>query len=130
MEGLPALLLVLLGLALVTGLALAAIDRGPDRGPGYTVAQVQAGLARRPRAWVGRTVWVRGRAAITAAIAGARNAGTVIEGITTLTAEADGNIGYTVGTVNTNTGRGIMLLALKRDESGSWKISAEAYFAR
>ena len=48
----------------------------------------------------------------------------------TLVAEADGNIGYTVGTVDTNTGRGIMFLALKRDESDSWKISAEAYFAK
>lgn len=73
---------------------------------------------------------MRGRAAITAAIAGARKAGTVIKGITTLTAEADGNIGYTVATVDTNTGQGIMLLALKRDGTGPWKISAEAYFAK
>jgi ketosteroid isomerase-like protein len=73
---------------------------------------------------------LRGMTAITAAIAGARSAGTVIKGITTLTAEADGNIGYTVGTVDTNTGKGIMLLALKRDDAGAWKISAEAYFAK
>ena len=73
---------------------------------------------------------MRGRAAITAAIAGARKAGTVLKGITTLVAEADGNIGYTVATVDANTGQGIMLLALKRDGTGAWKISAEAYFPR
>ena len=50
--------------------------------------------------------------------------------MTTLVAEADGDIGYTIGTVETNTGQGIVLLALKRDDSGPWKISAEAYFAK
>jgi hypothetical protein len=35
----------------------------PDQGPVYSVARVQAGLAHRPAAWVGRTVQVRGVAA-------------------------------------------------------------------
>ena len=73
---------------------------------------------------------IRGRAAIREAIAGAWNAGTVLKGITTLAAEADGNIGYSIGTVDTNAGQGIMLLVLKRSDSGSWKITAEAYFAK
>jgi hypothetical protein len=36
------------------------------RGPGtvYTVAQVDGGLAQHPRAWVGRTVTVRGTLAV------------------------------------------------------------------
>jgi hypothetical protein len=50
----------LLGLVLITGLAVMAIYRPPDRGPVYTVAQVQAGLADQPQDWVGRTVQVRG----------------------------------------------------------------------
>jgi hypothetical protein len=38
---------------------------GPlDRGRVYSVAQVQAGLVDQPEAWVGRTVRVRGIAAL------------------------------------------------------------------
>jgi ketosteroid isomerase-like protein len=37
---------------------------------------------------------IRGRAAITTAIADAWKAGTVLNGMTTLVAEADGNMGY------------------------------------
>ena len=32
--------------------------------------------------------------------------------------------------VDANTGQGIMLLALKRGHTGSWKITAEAYLAK
>ncbi len=52
-----------LTLALVAAgllVTLAAAGRAPDRV--YTVAQVQAGLALRPGAWVGRSVLVRARA--------------------------------------------------------------------
>ncbi len=52
---------VLLGLAVLAGL-VAAVAGHPSSpaGPVYTVAQVRAGLARQPAAWVGRTVLVRG----------------------------------------------------------------------
>src|SRR5437763_12150825 len=43
--------------AAVGGLVLAVVT---PVGPVYTVAQVAAGLAHHPRAWVGRTVTVRG----------------------------------------------------------------------
>jgi hypothetical protein len=54
-------LLAVLGLA---GLApaVAGLSAQLDPGPVYTVAQVQAQLARRPGAWAGRTVRVSGRA--------------------------------------------------------------------
>ena len=63
MKGHPGLLLALLGLILTTSL-LVAITAGSDVTPGavYSVAQVQAGLADHPQAWVGRTVRVRGMA--------------------------------------------------------------------
>lgn len=47
------------GVVLVAGLALVA-TRFTTPAPVYTVAQVQAGLARDPGAWTGRTVLVRG----------------------------------------------------------------------
>jgi len=51
--------LLALGVVLVAGLVAAAVGR---RAPAqaYTVAQVRAGLAQHPAAWVGRTVLVRG----------------------------------------------------------------------
>src|SRR5207237_4394068 len=47
--------------AAVVGLVLAVVT---PAGPVYTVAQVAAGLAHHPRAWVGRTVTVRGTLAV------------------------------------------------------------------
>jgi hypothetical protein len=54
--------LLMLGLVLVAGLVTAGVGR---RAPArvYTVAQVRAGLARQPAAWIGQTVIVRGVAA-------------------------------------------------------------------
>jgi hypothetical protein len=55
------LLVALAGLALTSSvLIIIAVGSQVSHGPVYTVAQVQAGLADRPRAWVGRTVLVRG----------------------------------------------------------------------
>ncbi len=62
---LPALLLIAMLLALAAALVV-----GRAAAPGetvYTVAQVTLGMARRPGAWVGRTVLVR---AVAVAIAG------------------------------------------------------------
>jgi ketosteroid isomerase-like protein len=70
---------------------------------------------------------VRGRAAITAAIAGYWDSGFVPLSITTLGAEADGNLGYAIETVEGSTGAGIALLVLKRDARGVWKVCAEAF---
>jgi hypothetical protein len=53
------LLAVLLGLALVTGLAVAASSHRVQAGPVYSVAAVRAHLDRDPRTWVGRVVLVR-----------------------------------------------------------------------
>lgn len=63
----PMLRLVLLATlpALLLGSGIAAtVSTSGHRGSGpvYSVAAVQARLADDPRAWVGRTVWVRGRA--------------------------------------------------------------------
>ena len=51
-------ILVLLALALVAGAV--AVQSQTVTGPVYTVAQFQAGLARQPRTWLGRSVLVRG----------------------------------------------------------------------
>jgi hypothetical protein len=52
---------VLLTLAVAAGAVPVFVVHNPAAaGPVYTVAQVQAGLARHPQAWVGRTVLVRG----------------------------------------------------------------------
>jgi hypothetical protein len=45
---------------LAVGVGMAMLGIHPDQGPVYTVAQVQAGLAHHPQAWVGRTVRMRG----------------------------------------------------------------------
>ncbi len=45
----------------VAGVVAAVVDRRlPPDGPVYTVAQVQADLARQPTSWAGRTLLVRG----------------------------------------------------------------------
>lgn len=56
------MLLVLCGLALAAALAAFAIAArvAVSESAVYTVAQVEAGLAHRPAAWVGRTILVRG----------------------------------------------------------------------
>jgi hypothetical protein len=51
---------VLAALLCATAVTFAIVNRLADPGPTYTVAQVQAGLLHRPRAWVGRTVLVHG----------------------------------------------------------------------
>jgi hypothetical protein len=45
---------------LAVGVGIAMLGIHPDQGPVYSVAQVQAELAHRPAAWVGRTARVRG----------------------------------------------------------------------
>jgi hypothetical protein len=64
----PVLLGALLCLLLAGGLAAVALVRPPAHGPVYTVAQVQAQLARRPRAWTGRMLLVRGVAEVTVCV--------------------------------------------------------------
>jgi len=51
--------LVLAALALVVAIIMATGQRPTPAGAVYTVAQARAGLARNPRAWVGRTILVR-----------------------------------------------------------------------
>lgn len=53
-----ALLAILLAAALVAGVV--AIQRALDVGPVYSVDQVRVGLVSNPRAWLGRTLQVRG----------------------------------------------------------------------
>ena len=61
MRTIKAPLVALLGLALLAALVAVAAPHGSGGGPIYTVAQARAGLTRQPRAWVGRTVLVRGQ---------------------------------------------------------------------
>jgi hypothetical protein len=56
------LLATLLGLLLAGGLAAVAIKNQLDQGPVYSVAAIQAHLARTPSLWLGRNVRVQGRA--------------------------------------------------------------------
>jgi hypothetical protein len=53
-----ALLAALSAVALVAGVV--AIQRALDAGPVYSVDQVRVGLVNNPRAWLGRTIRVRG----------------------------------------------------------------------
>jgi len=62
---------------------------------------------------------VRGRAAIAAGLARLWESGFVEKGLTTLSAEADGNLGYMA----------FALLVLRRDQ-GKWGICAEAFIAK
>ncbi len=56
-----AMLVVVLGMALLAGLVTAGTRRPSSLTmPVYTVAQVRAGLARQPAAWASRTLLVRG----------------------------------------------------------------------
>jgi hypothetical protein len=55
--------LILLAMVVV-GIVLAVVTWARAPGTIYTVAQVAAGLAQHPRAWVGRTVTVRGTLAV------------------------------------------------------------------
>jgi len=72
---------------------------------------------------------VRGRAAIAAGLARLWESGVVEKGLTTLSAEADGNLGYAIEAVETSAGNGYALLVLRR-ERGKWGICAEAFIAK
>src|SRR3954451_25087299 len=62
---------VLLALALTAVVAFVfVVHSRAAAGPVYTVTQVQAGLARHPQAWVGRTVLVRGAMLVWLAVSG------------------------------------------------------------
>ena len=73
---------------------------------------------------------VRGRSAIAAAVAAYWDSGVVEKGLTTLSAEAEGNLGYVLETVETSAGKGMALLVLRRDGQGRWGICAEAFFEK
>jgi hypothetical protein len=60
-------LVCLLGL-LLTGLVFATLSRHQDQGPAYSLAQIQAHLARQPGRWLGRTVRVRGMVEISGCV--------------------------------------------------------------
>ncbi len=67
-----------------------------------------------------------GPAAIAAHLAEVGGAGYRLDRLTTLEAEADGNTGYAVQVVEGSTGKGSVMLALRRDKAGVWKVCAEA----
>ena len=57
----PVVIVVLLGMVLVTGFVVSAVERsGALDTRVYTVPQVQAALARHPGDWQGRTIRLRG----------------------------------------------------------------------
>ena len=53
------LLVVILACLVALWAALARVVNPAPSGPVYSVSQVITGLQRRPRQWVGRSVWVR-----------------------------------------------------------------------
>jgi uncharacterized protein (TIGR02246 family) len=69
---------------------------------------------------------VHGRAAIAAALAALWKSGIEDTGTTILKAEADGNFGYAIASVETSKGSGMCLRVLRRDR-GRWGICAEAF---
>jgi len=69
---------------------------------------------------------IRGRVEIAAAFQVSIDAGTVINGLTTLHAEADSRIGYAIQSVHTNRGEGAVLVAMRCDEDGNWLVCSEA----
>ncbi len=72
--------LLVLGLVLAAGLVAAVVGQRA-LGQTYTVAQVRAGLAQQPAAWAGRTVLVRGTAAVSSWAMGSRTATIQVSGI-------------------------------------------------
>ena len=67
-----------------------------------------------------------GRDAIAAALKTSISKGVEILNFTTTTAVADGSIGYAIMTVGTNSGDGLIMLAMKRTNDGRWLVAAEA----
>jgi ketosteroid isomerase-like protein len=72
---------------------------------------------------------VRGRAAIAAGLASLWESGFVEKSLTTLSADADGDLGYVIEAVETSAGSGFALLVLRRGR-GKWGICAEAFIAK
>src|SRR2546428_7874492 len=66
---------VLIGLVLAVGLVVTIVAGGVAAEPVYTLAQVRAGMARDPAAWVGRIVLVRARVMGTIWLRGAYSLG-------------------------------------------------------
>jgi ketosteroid isomerase-like protein len=75
---------------------------------------------------VSKVAPIRGKKEIAAAFAAAMEAGQEIFGLTTMTSEADEGIGYAIQTVHSNRGDGTVMLALRCDEDGLWRICVEA----
>jgi hypothetical protein len=67
----------LIGLALAVGLVVTIVAGGVATEPVYTIAQVRAGLAHHPAAWVGRSVLVWARVMADLPLAGVVPPGTI-----------------------------------------------------
>lgn len=70
---------------------------------------------------------VRGRSAIEAATAEDITNGLQLTRLTAFYTEASGDLGYALETFGSSAGDGTAMLAYRRDESGKWRISAEAF---
>jgi len=73
----------------------------------------------------GRTA-VRGRKAIEAVTAEDIASGLKISRMTAFRAEQAGDLGYVLETLDTSAGNFMTMLALRRDDSGTWRVCAEA----
>ena len=73
---------------------------------------------------------VRGRRAIEAVTAEDIASGLRITSLTPFLAESSGDLGYVLETCRTSAGEVMTMLALRRDQNGTWRISAEAIVPR
>ena len=68
-----------------------------------------------------------GHKEISALLKASMDAGVEVTNIITTSATAYGSIGYALQTVETNHGRGRVLLAMRRDANDRWLVAVEAF---
>ena len=69
----------------------------------------------------------RGRKAIEAAFSKAIADGLLVTKLTTVWASASGDLGCAIQTFDSTAGPGMVMLALKRNAEGAWKVCREVF---
>jgi ketosteroid isomerase-like protein len=67
----------------------------------------------------------RGRAAIETGVSKLMANGVTVTKLTTIWADASGDLGCAIQTFDSTAGAGMVMLALKRDGGGAWKVIRE-----